>query len=114
MMAPPKLNRKLELQRRVMTADGAGGFDVEWVTLGTIYAAVEARRGTEREYGGRMVPSVVYTFIARAAPHGSPSRPQADQRLVEGSRAFSILAVTERDLNGMYLELWVEEGRDDT
>ncbi len=113
MINPPNLNRKLVLEERQLTADGAGGFDVTWHALGTIHAAIEARRGAEREIGGRLIPAVAYTMIVRGAPVGSPSRPKADQRLVEGERGFSILAVAERDASGMYLELWAEEGGDD-
>ena len=110
MSYPPSLNRKLELQERQLSPDGAGGFDVAWQTLGTIYGAVEARRGAERRIGGRIVPSVAYVITTRAAPVGSPSRPKTDQRLLDGGRIYSVLAVAEHDANGLYLDIWAEEG----
>ena len=109
-MTAPILNRKLELQERQLTPDGTGGFTVSWLTLGTHYADVVSRRGTERLIGGRMVPSVTYIITVRADPVGSPSRPVPDQRFVDGTRVFSILAVSESDRHGQYLECWAEEG----
>ena len=109
-MTAPLLNRALELQDRQLAPDGSGGFVVSWQSLGTLYADIVSRRGTERIIGGRMVPSVTYIITVRAAPKGAPSRPEPEQRFVDGARIFTILAVSEADRHGGYLECWAEEG----
>lgn len=106
----PVLSRQVELQERVLAADGAGGFDQSWSTLGTLWAAFDARSGRERVVGGRTISGVTYRVTVRAAPAGSPSRPHPEQRFVDGNRVYSILAVADEDPEGLYLTCWTEEG----
>ena len=106
----PTLNRKIVLQERQTAVDGAGGFDVTWTDVGTLWASIDTRRGAERFVGGRIVSSVSYVFTVRGAPVDAPSRPKPDQRFVDGERIFSILAVAEDDRHGRYLTCWTEEG----
>ena len=106
----PVLSRQLELQERVLTPDGAGGFAQEWQTAGVLWAAVDARSAAERLIGGRNVSGVMYLITVRAAPHGQPSRPKPQQRFADGERIFSILAVADDDPQGLYLTCWTEEG----
>jgi len=47
----------------------------------------------------------------RGAPVGAASRPRPDQRFREGDRVFAILAVSEFDATGRWLECWAEEGK---
>jgi len=44
-MNAPRLNRKLELEAPVRTADGAGGYTETWAALGSLWAEVTARSG---------------------------------------------------------------------
>lgn len=110
MRAPPVLSRHVELQERVLTGDGAGGYAQSWQTLGSLWAAFDARTGRERMIGGREVSGVTYRVTVRSAPHGAPSRPRPEQRFVDGARVFSILAVADEDPDGLYLTCWTEEG----
>lgn len=110
MSRTPQLTRKLVLEERVMTPDGSGGFNVAWTPLGTVWADIRATRGSDRIAGGRQLPLVGCRIILRAAPEGAASRPKPDQRLVEGSRVFTIRAVAELNGNPLYLDCWAEEG----
>ncbi|MGV8955980.1 MAG: head-tail adaptor protein [Cypionkella sp.] len=103
------LSRKLDLEAPQMVADGAGGFSRVWVSLGQVWAEVLA--GTGREAAGEevVVASVMYRITVRAAPFGSASRPKPDQRLRDGARVFNILAVSERDAQGLYLTCTARE-----
>ena len=79
---------------------GAGG------ALGRIRAGT----GSEREAAGSLTVSTVpYRITVRAAPQGAPSRPRPDQRFRDGERIFRIVAVTERDPQGAYLECFARE-----
>jgi head-tail adaptor len=99
----PVLNRRMVLEDRVRVADGAGGFAETWEGLGTLWAAMEARRGGEVAREALPASAVRYRITVRAAPPGRPERPRADQRLREGTRVFRILAVAEADRGGRFL-----------
>lgn len=109
-MRDPHLGRKLVLEERVDTPDGRGGFVTVWTVVGTLWANVDARTGTQILVGGRITQKVRYRIIVRAAPVGAPSRPRPDQRFREGARVFTIVAVSEYDPDARYLECWAEEG----
>lgn len=102
-MRAPVLNRALVLEEAVSLPDGAGGLTLDWVALGTLWA--ELRAGTGRERLGPVAPAgqMAHRAYLRAAPQGSPQRPRPDQRLREGARIFTILAVAEADPAGAFL-----------
>ncbi len=106
------LTRKLVLEERSNVPDGKGGFGVSWIPLGEVWADVDARSGREAFLASRDISKVRLRIIVRAAPVGSPSRPKPDQRFREGTRVFSILAVSEFDPMSRYLECWTEEGKE--
>jgi head-tail adaptor len=110
MTAAVKLTRRLVIEEREAVPDGSGGFSDGWRALGMVWAEVEPRAGGERLVGGRVVSRVRYRIRLRAAPVGAVSRPRPDQRLREGARVFDILAVTEHDAAGRWLEIVAEEG----
>lgn len=112
MVAKVTLSRKLVLEERVNTPDGKGGFCGGWQSLGTVWADVDARSGREALVGSRDVSKIKHRIIVRAAPMGSVRRPRADQRFREGTRIFSILAVSEFNARGRWLECWTEEGKE--
>lgn len=97
------LNRRLLLEEPVQGSDGAGGGEVTWVTLGTLWARIEP--GTGREIAGEEYPlgAVALRITVRASPLGSMARPEPGQRFREGSRHYAVLAVTEKDVCGRYL-----------
>jgi head-tail adaptor len=82
---------------------------LNWVTLGTLWADVMA--GPGREAAGEEVrqAQVPYRITVRAAPAGSTARPKPEQRLRDGDRIFTLLAVTERDAAGRYLTCFARE-----
>ncbi len=103
------LNRRLELEDPQRTSDGAGGFNETWVTLGEVWAQVEARTGRERAGEDLSISTVGYRITVRGAPFGASSRPKPDQRFREGIRLFRIQAVAERDPAGRYLTCFAIE-----
>ncbi len=106
------LTRKLVLEERVNVPDGKGGFAVSWSALGEHWADVDARTGREAISGARDLSKIRLRIIIRGAPFGSPKRPSPDQRFREGARVYAILAVSEFDPMGRYLECWTEEGKE--
>jgi head-tail adaptor len=108
--AAVRLLRRLVLEEPQRTPDGSGGFATAWLPVGTLWADVTARTSREDLVAGAARPRVLHRIVVRGAPVGTPRRPRAEQRLREGGRVFSILTVSERDVNGRYLEIVAEEG----
>ncbi len=108
-MKTPRLNRKLMLEEAQRVADGAGGFALNWVSLGALWTSVDAGAGRERAGEFATVSSVPYRITVRGAPQGAPSRPKAEQRFRDGARVFRITAVTEMDEHGQYLTCFAQE-----
>lgn len=100
----------MTLEEGQSSSDGAGGSRVTWRPLGSLWAEVTPRSAREDFIAGVQWPRIRYRVLVRAAPVGAPSRPRPDQRLREGERIFDIIAVTEHDAAGMYLEITAEEG----
>ncbi|WP_296417362.1 head-tail adaptor protein [Pseudooctadecabacter sp.] len=104
-----RLNRQLLLETPARVADGAGGFTQSWMPLGHLWAHVVARSGREAAGTAAPLSRVSYKIFVRAAPVGSQARPKPDQRFVEGTRVFRILAVAEDDTDGRYLACTAQE-----
>ncbi len=102
-MAVPHLSQALVLEAQVMVADGAGGHEVSWQGLGTLWAEMVAGAGRDPEGEERLLSTVPWRITLRGAPAGAPMRPVAGQRLRMGTRLFAILAVAERDRAGRFL-----------
>lgn len=108
-MSGPRLDRQMVLEAPTQVADGGGGFSLTWVARGVLWA--ELLSGTGREAAGAEVRTaqVPYRITVRGAPVGSEARPKAEQRLRDGTRIFTILAVSERDPRGQYLTCFARE-----
>jgi head-tail adaptor len=102
-MRLPHLRRRLVLEAPERLPDGAGGFSETWLSIGEVWAEVTPLSGREVASGGGVLSQSAQRIVLRAAPEGSSMRPRPDQRLREGARIFTILAVTERDQNGRFL-----------
>ena len=108
-MSAPSLNRKLALQDPVRTPDGAGGWNISWVTLGTVWAEIRPTRGREFTLATLDVSRMPVAVTLRAAPVGDSRRPRADQRFAEDDRIYRILAVRDLGPDAHYLECLAEE-----
>ncbi|MEP2028940.1 MAG: phage head closure protein [Paracoccaceae bacterium] len=108
-MSNVRLSRRLVLESPQRSDDGAGGFVEAWAPMGELWADVSARSGRERVAATAPVSAMSYKIVVRAAPYGSPARPQPEQRFREGSRVFNIKAVAERDPEGRHLTCFADE-----
>ncbi len=99
----PQLTRALVLEAPVAVPDGAGGTDVTWAPLGTIWAEMKPGSGRERAAGEVAVSDASWKITVRAAPHGAASRPTPRQRFRAGARLFRIEAVQETGPDARYL-----------
>lgn len=109
MKSAVRLNRKVVLEEAQLSVDGAGGYDRNWVTVGTLWADIRPGSGRETEAQTLTVSAVPHQIIVRAAPVGSDRRPKPDQRFREGTRLYRIVAVTEYDHAAHYLACHARE-----
>lgn len=105
----PHLKRRLILEAPERVSDGAGGYSVQWVALGTLWSEVKARTGREIAQAGAPISAMRYKITVRGAPIGALERPKPEQRFREGERLFVIEAVAEDDAYGRYLSCFVTE-----
>ncbi|WP_395540225.1 head-tail adaptor protein [Neotabrizicola sp. sgz301269] len=108
-MKTPHLNRALVLEQESRSSDGAGGYGRSWQALGTLWAEIVPGSGRDPSGEEVILSSVPYRITVRAAPPGAVTRPKPEQRLREGSRVFTILAVTECDADGRWLVCFCRE-----
>lgn len=110
-MSRPHLNRRLTLEAGIRGGDGAGGFVPVWQALGTVWASLDQGSLREAMAGDVALPLQPVTVTVRAAPLGAAERPEIGHRFREGTRAYVIRAVHERDRRGMYLTCLCQEER---
>lgn len=105
----PRLDRRMVLEGPLRVADGAGGYETTWAVRGVIWAML--RPGSGREVAGEemRIAETPYRITVRAAPPGAEARPRPEDRLRDGTRLFTILAVTEADARGQYLTCFAKE-----
>lgn len=108
-MTNKRLNQPLFLEAPEQAPDGAGGFEVNWRTLGQLWAAVEARTGRFRAGTTGLLSVSTFRVTVRAAAPDHSSRPLAGQRFLWGQRVLRIEAVHEADGDARYLECHCEE-----
>ena len=101
-MNTPRLSRRLSLEAPTRTADGAGGFTQGWTALGTLWAEVAPAAPRLAAQPGATESRLPLRITVRGAPFGSPSRPEAGQRIRDGTRIFPIASVAE-DFGGRFL-----------
>lgn len=103
------LTRPMMLQEPFATPDGAGGYTKGWTTLGTLWCELRPGAGSERR--GPIAPEgrMLFRIFLRAAPQGSPQRPRPGQRLTEGARVFTLIAVSEAEATGAWLVCHAQE-----
>lgn len=109
MSVPISLNRKLTLEKKVRTSDGAGGYITNWTSVGTLWAHMAAGSGRERSVAGGDLSEVRHMITVRSAPISSSMRPRPDQRFREGTRVFAIDAVFDTDRFGRFLNCSTRE-----
>ncbi|MCC1493421.1 head-tail adaptor protein [Cognatishimia sp. F0-27] len=103
------LNRRLALETRLRSSDGAGGFEETWSQLGELWAQVKPRSGRYANATDGALSVTGFRITVRAAPVGQTNRPEPGQRFRMGSRYFRIEAVTEHEPTGLYLQCQCEE-----
>ncbi len=99
-----KLRHRLRLEEAVETADGAGGVDLAWATVATLWARLEPLRADERVRAGRPEEAATHRVTIRRREGVA-----GGMRFSIGNRVFAIRGVVEDGERGRFLECLCEE-----
>jgi len=101
---PGALRHRLVLEEAQRVSDGAGGFTETWVTVATVWAAIEPSGGGEGVDSGRLAGRVSHTVSLRYRAEVIPA-----MRFRQGTRLFHILAAINEDERRRWLRCLCEE-----
>ncbi len=107
------LTERIEIERRVRTPDGHGGFTEDWdaVPARTIPASLRPLSGAESFRAMRIAPTATYRLYIRfrADLSGNPFYTPADRVVFQG-RYFDILSVFDVEMQHRWIEMLLNEG----
>lgn len=105
MTAAGKLRERVTIERPVRTPDGAGGADVTWEALATVWAEVVALGGTEAALGERMEARAPHRVTIRFRDDVT-----AEMRLAWRGGALAIRGLRDPDGRRRWLAINAEGG----
>lgn len=111
---PATFNVLINLERRVRTADGQGGWEESWVADPPqgVWARVQNTSGTERYEAMRVESLNLVNFFIRyrGDSFGAPYWRATDTRVVVRGRYYNILAIVDLEMKKRVLRLYCQEG----
>ena len=97
--------QRAALQSKVLTPDGGGGFAESWETFATVWARLDAERGSQSLQAGRLESRVSHRAVIRRRSDVSPNH-----RLCLGARILAIRAIEDEGPQASWITLVCEEG----
>jgi SPP1 family predicted phage head-tail adaptor len=107
MIDPGQLNRRLALEAPAITPDGAGGVIRSYQTLTTLWAALVPVSARGDVVADGIGATVTHRITIRSGPEVTTRH-----RFRLGARVFVIAAIRDRDGEGRFLDIDVEERTD--
>lgn len=104
MTGPGDLRHRLVLEEAQRVSDGAGGFTEDWVTVATVWAAIEPGGGGEGVDSGRLAGRMTHGVTLRYRAGVTPA-----MRFRHGTRVLHILAVIDEGARRQWLRCLCEE-----
>lgn len=106
MNAIAEMRERVTLQSPMRAADGAGGADVSWTDVATLWAKVEEGAGGERLTGERLAAQAALTLTIRYRAGVT-----TEMRALWNARVLNIRAVRDKGGRKRFLTLDCEEER---
>lgn len=105
MLCSQELNRRISIERPVLTDNGSGGATVVWMKVCETWAKMRPARGVERIAHGQLTATTMETITIRYIA-------ELDERwrLNFEGRLFNIRDIADLEERHIYLELSCEEG----
>jgi len=99
------LRKRVEIQQRVRTADGVGGWSNSWLTTQTVYANIEPVSAKEALFGMQNEHTISHRITIRYTEGFT-----ADYRVKFGSRTFDIKGIRNIEERERFMILDCLEG----
>lgn len=99
------MRARITLQQETQTGDGAGGYQLGWQDVATLWAEVEPLRGREVYIADRPESRVTHRMTIRYR-----SDITHRMRVSHDGRLFNIRAAINADARKRFTQLFVEEG----
>lgn len=97
---PARMKHRVTLQRRIMTADGQGGYAESWSDVATLYAEIAPTKGYERIQAMQLQAPITHKVTIRHRPGLDPS-----MRLLYGLRVLQIREAINLDEASRFWQL---------
>jgi SPP1 family predicted phage head-tail adaptor len=104
------LTRFIDIQQQTVTKDSFGGQALTWVTLKSVYAAIEALSASERMAAMSYSTDVSHRVTVRYDAIFIDPRVVATYRILYGARIFNIEGAMNVDEANRTIELICSEG----
>ena len=99
-----RLNRRIQLQKEILTPDGAGGYSSSWQAVATVWAAKHHVRGKERLRHQQVLSQDVVEFTIRYRDDVTTS-----MRILYDGSFYNLLAINDVCDAHQTLELVTQE-----
>lgn len=103
-----RLTKRVTFQEENAVPDEAGGYDITWDDVATVWACIEPLKGQKTDERGETYKQELYRFARITIRHRGDIR--ADMRMSYGGRVFAIIGLIDPDETQERLELLVREG----
>lgn len=98
------MRHRLHLEMPQSTPDGAGGADVTWLPVASLWGSLRPLSANEGENGDGIASHVTHEIVTRHRDGVT-----AAMRFVKGARVFAIRSVVDPFETGVWLKCLVEE-----
>lgn len=99
------LNKKITIQREVMTPDGGGGFTRTWETLYTTWGMIKPVSANETMVSQQLEHTITHDIVIRYNGGIKPA-----DSLLYGSIRFNIKSMINVDMKNIWTQIKAEEG----
>lgn len=101
---PGELNHRFSLEQLIETADGFGALDRQFQPIAMVWGALQPKRHDERLLAQQIDEQTTHVITIRFRTDVATG-----WRFVEGERIFAVVAITDPDERGRYLQCQTEE-----
>lgn len=98
------MRHRLQLEQPITTPDDAGGADIAWLPVASLWASLRPLSANEVESGDGLVSRITHEVMTRHRTDVT-----AAMRFTAGARVFSIRSVIDPFETGVWLKFLVEE-----
>ncbi|MEM6381088.1 MAG: phage head closure protein [Pseudomonadota bacterium] len=107
-MAAGPMRKRITFQQEVKAPDGAGGHDLSWIDLTTVWGSFKPERGTERVEAGRLEDSLRGVIKVRSS--SITRQVTAGFRAMIDGQPYNLGPPSNPDQRNRYLEFVAERG----